>query len=89
MRSPAGWMDRPSTSTKWSSSRALLIRRGHASGSGNRGARIHTSCAIGVAPTLDRAFARWCFTVTASARTVQREKVRCVMPLEATSDVTL
>ncbi len=33
------------------------------SGSGNRGARIHTSCAVVAAPTLDRAFARWCFTV--------------------------
>ena len=32
-------------------------------GSGSRGARIHTSCAVVVAPTLDRAFARWCFTV--------------------------
>ena len=32
-----------------------------ASGSGSRGARIHTSCAVVVvAPTLDRAFARWC-----------------------------
>ena len=33
------------------------------SGSGSRGARIHTSCAVVSAPTLDRAFARWCFTV--------------------------
>jgi hypothetical protein len=33
------------------------------SGSGNRVPRIHTSCAVVVAPTLDRAFARWCFTV--------------------------
>ena len=33
------------------------------SGSGSRGARIHTSCAVVVAPTFDRAFARWCFTV--------------------------
>ena len=33
------------------------------SGSGSRGARIHTSCAIVSAPTFDRAFARWCFTV--------------------------
>jgi hypothetical protein len=32
------------------------------SGSGSRGARIHTSCAVVSAPTLDRAFARWCFT---------------------------
>lgn len=28
------------------------------SGPGNRGARIHTSCAVVSAPTLDRAFAR-------------------------------
>ena len=27
------------------------------------GARIQTSCAVVVAPTLDRAFARWCLTV--------------------------
>ena len=33
------------------------------SGSGSRGARIHTSCAVVAAPTLDRAFARWRFTV--------------------------
>jgi hypothetical protein len=33
------------------------------SGSCKRGARIHTSCAVVVAPTLDLAFARWCFTV--------------------------
>ena len=33
------------------------------SGSGNRLAIIHTSCAVVVAPTLDRAFARWCFAV--------------------------
>jgi hypothetical protein len=33
------------------------------SGSGRRGARIHTSCAVVATPTLDRAFARWCFTV--------------------------
>jgi len=33
------------------------------SGSGSRGARIHTSCAVVVTPTLDRAVARWCFTV--------------------------
>ena len=33
------------------------------SGSGSREARIHTSCAVVVAPILDRAFARWCFTV--------------------------
>ena len=26
-------------------------------------AKIHTSCAVVSAPTLDRAFARWCFTV--------------------------
>jgi hypothetical protein len=32
-------------------------------GSGSRGARIHTSCAVVSAPTFDRAFARWCFTV--------------------------
>ncbi len=33
------------------------------SGSGSRDARIHTSCAVVVAPTLDRAFAKWCLTV--------------------------
>ena len=33
------------------------------SGSGRREARIHTSWAVVSAPTLDRAFARWCFTV--------------------------
>src|SRR5450759_1520558 len=33
------------------------------SGSVRRGARIHTSCAVVAAPTLDRAFARWCFTI--------------------------
>ena len=33
------------------------------SGSGSRSARIHTSCAVVSAPTLDLAFARWCFTV--------------------------
>ena len=33
------------------------------SGSDRRGARIHTSCAVVAAPTLDRAFARWCLTV--------------------------
>jgi hypothetical protein len=33
------------------------------SGLGNRSARIHTSCAVVVAPTLDRALARWCLTV--------------------------
>jgi len=33
------------------------------SGSGSRGARIHTICAVVVAPTLDRTFARWCLTV--------------------------
>ena len=32
-------------------------------GSGNRGARVQTSCAVVVAPTLDRAFARWGFSV--------------------------
>ena len=32
-------------------------------GSDSRAARIYTSCAVVVAPTLDRAFARWCFTV--------------------------
>ena len=32
-------------------------------GPGSRSARIHTSCAVVSAPTLDRAFARWCFTV--------------------------
>jgi hypothetical protein len=37
-------------------------RRG-SRGSGNRRARIHTSCAVISAPTLDLAFARWCFTV--------------------------
>ena len=30
---------------------------------GSRGPRIHTSCAVVDAPTFDRAFARWCFTV--------------------------
>jgi hypothetical protein len=30
---------------------------------GSRGSRIHTSCAVLLAPVLDRAFARWCFTV--------------------------
>jgi GGDEF domain-containing protein len=33
------------------------------SGSGSRGARVHTSCAVVAAPTLDRAFDRWCLTV--------------------------
>ena len=33
------------------------------SGSGSRGPRIHTSRTVVDAPTLDRAFARWCFTV--------------------------
>ena len=33
------------------------------SGSGSRPARLHTSCAVVSAPTFDRAFARWCFTV--------------------------
>ena len=33
------------------------------SGSGSRWARILTSCALVSAPTLDLAFARWCFTV--------------------------
>ena len=33
------------------------------SGSGRRGERIHTSCAVVVAPSLDRALARWCLTV--------------------------
>ena len=33
------------------------------SGSGRRGASSHTSCAVVSAPTFDRAFARWCFTV--------------------------
>lgn len=33
------------------------------SGSGSRGARIHTSCAVVVAPTFVRALAKWCFTV--------------------------
>lgn len=28
-----------------------------------RGARTHTSCAVIVAPTFDRALARWCYTV--------------------------
>ncbi len=37
------------------------------SGSGRRGARIHTSCAVVSAPTLDRAFARWCFTSSATS----------------------
>ena len=36
---------------------------GNALGFGRRGARIHTSCAVVATPTLDRAFARWCFTV--------------------------
>ena len=40
------------------------------SGSGSRGARIHTSCAVVSAPTLDRAFARWCFTVDPQPATV-------------------
>jgi hypothetical protein len=30
---------------------------------GKREAKIHTSCAVVSAPTLVRAFARWCFTV--------------------------
>jgi len=38
------------------------------SGSVRRGARIHTSCAVVTAPTLERAFARWCFTVGARSR---------------------
>jgi hypothetical protein len=33
------------------------------SGSGSRGANIHTSCAVVSAPTFVRAFARWCLTV--------------------------
>ena len=33
------------------------------SASGSRGARIHTNCAVVSAPTFERAFARWCFTV--------------------------
>jgi hypothetical protein len=33
------------------------------SGSGSRADRIHTSWAVVAAPTLDRAFAMWCFTV--------------------------
>ncbi len=32
-------------------------------GSGRREVRIQTSCAVVAAPTLDLAFARWCFTV--------------------------
>jgi hypothetical protein len=39
------------------------VGRAMSSGSGSRGARIHTSCAVVAAPTFDRAFARWCFTV--------------------------
>ena len=39
------------------------VRLATPSGSGNRGPRIHTSCAVVVAPTFDRALARWCFTV--------------------------
>ena len=38
------------------------------SGSGRRGARIHTSCAVVSAPTPHRAFARWCFTVECDSR---------------------
>jgi len=37
--------------------------RAASSGSGSSGARIHTSCAVVSAPTLDRAPARWCLTV--------------------------
>jgi len=33
------------------------------SGSGRRGARIHTNWAVVAMPTFDRAFARRCFTV--------------------------
>jgi hypothetical protein len=32
-------------------------------GSGSRSAGIHTSCTVVFAPTLDRAFARYCLTV--------------------------
>jgi hypothetical protein len=39
------------------------VRASGSQGSGNRGAKIQTSCAVVSAPTLDRAFARWCFTV--------------------------
>jgi hypothetical protein len=33
------------------------------SGTGSRGLRIHTSCAVVSSPILDRASARWCLTV--------------------------
>ena len=35
-----------------------LVGLGLPSGPGSRAARIHTSCAVVVAPTFDRAFAR-------------------------------
>jgi hypothetical protein len=39
------------------------ILPGLALGQGSLAVRTHTSCAVVVAPTLDRAFARWCLTV--------------------------
>ncbi len=43
--------------------RIPALTRQAPSGSGRRGASIHTSCAVFAAPIFDRAFARWCFTV--------------------------
>jgi hypothetical protein len=55
--SAAAGHPRPRQADRWSSAGAMP------SGSGSRAARIHTSCAVVSAPTFDRAFARWCFTV--------------------------
>ena len=43
-----------------------VVRPGDALRSGSHSARIQTGCAVVSAPTFDRAFARWCFTVECS-----------------------
>ena len=45
------------------------------SGSGSRGARIHTSCAVVSAPTLDRALARWCLTFECLSGCLRQRKM--------------
>ena len=47
----------------WLMQRGRLVRMIRALGIGQSRARIHTSWAVVAAPTFDRAFARWCFTV--------------------------